>query len=682
MKIKKGCILLCTCLTVLSSGSWSWAGAMAKQETEYLHLPEIIENEEMSTGQETIWSCLYFGAYPAAEIVTDEWNAVDDYAIREGDIITDNRLFRLLSEADWNHDTVTLEGKNYVRINSNSAVTAAADREQHYRWEDPEDWHYFLEEPLRWRVLSMKEGKALLLADRVLDCAPFNLTDRSVAWDTCTLRSWLNGYGQDQNADGMDYTGNGFLDRAFTDEEQKSMVPITCITPDNQDYGTDSGADTIDKVFLLSNEEVFADAAAVEYGFYAGHGYDDPAKRFSSTMYAKCRGTWWSPVAAYKGNSFWFMRTSGSTPGNITYICDFGYIYSRGTLVTCDDAGLLPAICIDLEKADYSYAGEVSSRDILRDEADESLPVDCHNPVITEDEALPGGKNVTWSRVSFGTYPQTEILGDSRNEADGQEVDPVLWELLQQADWDKDETRVNTIAYRRLNDRYFRYDPVVWRVLEVKDGTALLLSEKALDCFSYHSDLMDVNWKDSAVRSWLNSLEAGENLAGTDFSSEKDGFYHTAFTEEEQKAILTEALPNAKNHYFGTFCGTQTFDRVFLLSEDEIFSSPAAEAYGFQMNDALADLAKRFIPTAYAQSKGAWKSDLPESKGNGFWILRSNGYTAANVVYVGEMGHIYNRGIPVTCKDCSIVPAIRIDLESADVTVLGDISSKEKSQDS
>ena len=154
----------------------------------------------------------------------------------------------------------------------------------------------------------MKEGKALLLADRVLDCAPFNLTDRSVAWDTCTLRSWLNGYGQDQNADGMDYTGNGFLDRAFTDEEQKSMVPITCITPDNQDYGTDSGADTIDKVFLLSNEEVFADAAAVEYGFYAGHGYDDPAKRFSSTMYAKCRGTWWSPVAAYKGNSFWFMH--------------------------------------------------------------------------------------------------------------------------------------------------------------------------------------------------------------------------------------------------------------------------------------------------------------------------------------------------------------------------------------
>lgn len=278
------------------SGTGVWAETGAQNEAEQLHMPKVLENEDMPTGLQTIWSCLYFGTYPAAEIVTDEWDAVDEYAVREGDVIADGNLFRLLSGADWENDRVTLEGRQYVRINSRKAVTAAENREQHYRWKDLEAWHYFLEEPVRWRVLSLKDGKALLLADRILDCAPFNLTDRAVTWDTCTLRSWLNGYGREQNADGVDYTGVGFYDLAFSSGEQEALLPASCKTPDNLDYGTDSGPDTQDKVFLLSNEEVYADASAAEHGFYAGRGYDDPSKRFSSTMYAKCRGAWWSPV--------------------------------------------------------------------------------------------------------------------------------------------------------------------------------------------------------------------------------------------------------------------------------------------------------------------------------------------------------------------------------------------------
>jgi len=34
----------------------------------------------------------------------------------------------------------------------------------------------------------------------------------------------------------------------------------------------------------------------------------------------------WLEVTGYRGNSFWFMRTSGYTPSNITYVCDFGYL--------------------------------------------------------------------------------------------------------------------------------------------------------------------------------------------------------------------------------------------------------------------------------------------------------------------------------------------------------------------
>ncbi|MBR6088443.1 MAG: hypothetical protein IKP86_00820, partial [Anaerolineaceae bacterium] len=143
-------------------------------------------------------------------------------------------------------------------------------------------------------------------------------------------------------------------------------------------------------------------------------------------------------------------------------------------------------------------------------------------------------------------------------------------------------------------------------------------------------------------------------------------------------SILISDVRNSENHYFGTSCGPDTADRVFLLSEDEVFSSPASLYYGFLDSDAADDPARRFTPTAYALGRGAWQSDLPVSEGNTFWLLRSNGFTASNVVYVGELGYIYNRGIPVTCQDAGLVPAIRIDLETAAYSYTGTVCSRDR----
>ena len=132
----------------------------------------------------------------------------------------------------------------------------------------------------------------------------------------------------------------------------------------NYYFGTSCGPDTKDRVFILSESEVFSSSLAEDYGFYPGDGLDDSARRFKSTLYAKCRGAWWSPVEGYRGNSFWFMRSSGYTMSNVTYVCDFGYLYNRGTVVTCDDAAVLPAITIDLSKANYQEVTPVYSTDI------------------------------------------------------------------------------------------------------------------------------------------------------------------------------------------------------------------------------------------------------------------------------------------------------------------------------
>ncbi len=106
-----------------------------------------------------------------------------------------------------------------------------------------------------------------------------------------------------------------------------------------------------------------------------------------------------------------------------------------------------------------------------------------------------------------------------------------------------------------------------------------------------------------------------------------------------------------------------------------MFSSEKAERYGFRPSDAIADPGRRLVPTAYATARGAWRSENAGTSGNGFWLLRTNGYTPDNVVYVGEKGYLYNRGIPVTCRDAGIVPAIRVRLGTGQLIRTQDIAS-------
>ena len=149
-------------------------------------------------------------------------------------------------------------------------------------------------------------------------------------------------------------------------------------------------------------------------------------------MYAKCRGAWWSSVNGYMGNSFWFMRTNGYMRESVTYICDFGYIYERGTISTCEDAGVLPSIRIDLDRAQPAPAGTVSSRDIMegasRDRAEDPRNRGCIvNPAVIPDPREPDGKKVTYALVRFGHYPQSEIMPEADGAAAGSIADRELY---------------------------------------------------------------------------------------------------------------------------------------------------------------------------------------------------------------------------------------------------------------
>ncbi len=100
-------------------------------------------------------------------------------------------------------------------------------------------------QPIKWRVLSVNGEDAFLLADQNLDVKPYNTYyTKKMHWETCTLRKWLNGYGESDTNEGND----NFIDNAFNDLEQDAIL---------DDDGTN------DKISLMSR----GDVANVSYGF-------------------------------------------------------------------------------------------------------------------------------------------------------------------------------------------------------------------------------------------------------------------------------------------------------------------------------------------------------------------------------------------------------------------------------
>lgn len=125
--------------------------------------------------------------------------------------------------------------------------------------------------------------------------------------------------------------------------------------------------------------------------------------------------------------------------------------------------------------------------------------------------------------------------------------------------------------YARLGtyDQDYPGQPILWRVLGVVDGRALLLSEFILDVRPFDGDSNE--WADSDLRSWLNG-----------------SFYRTAFSEGERAAILP---------------GGRDLGAVFLLSRAEL-SDPA---YGFSEDISGADPARSARGTAYAYDQNLWR---------------------------------------------------------------------------
>lgn len=218
-------------------------------------------------------------------------------------------------------------------------------------------------DPIKWRVLSVDGNDAFLIADQILDVQPFNETYVEVTWETCTIRSWLNGYGSGSNVCGIDYSSNNFIDKAFSESEQTAIKTVTVDNSDVHYTGTDGGNSTRDKIYFPS----WIELTTAAYGFSegpTGDGYFADRVRTNTNYAYQARNITEDVSFTYKNT--WNTRVMSYANLNIMTVYSGGEV-TEGTLN--ESEGVCPVLHLDISNSNvWVYAGTVSSDGTINEE--------------------------------------------------------------------------------------------------------------------------------------------------------------------------------------------------------------------------------------------------------------------------------------------------------------------------
>jgi hypothetical protein len=94
-----------------------------------------------------------------------------------------------------------------------------------------------------------------------------------------------------------------------------------------------------------------------------------------------------------------------------------------------------------------------------------------------------------------------------------------------------------------------------WKILDIKENSILIISDQIIEQRDYHDKKELITWEQSEIRRYLNTS------------------FLERFSSSEKEKILTTHNINADNPWYGSMGGSDTFDRVFLLSLNEVVRS-------------------------------------------------------------------------------------------------------------
>ena len=302
--------------------------------------------------------------------------------------------------------------------------------------------------------------------------------------------------------------------------------------------------------------------------------------------------------------------------------------------------------------------------------------------------AVPGvtssaAEITTGTLVTFGSYPQTSVIDKDQLDVlnsqsldwhyydyycDGKHEDFMEYTDVADVFESGDRYRAVRFSHYRPNKSksaeynrteqnnngynpgyvyWFKYDPIVWRVLDADEG--LLMTENLIDSQPFHNVYYNgygdvdykhyaTNWAYSSLRSWMNN-----------------DFYNAAFNKSES-GFIRNAYLNTPSSYSSEYDADSTGDNVFLLSRDDALNG----SYGFK-SDYTGDVDSNRIAygTDYARCQGLYVY----YSGASWWRLRTPG-NYYNTGFVNSDGSVH-KYINTDYTHGGIRPALCVDLQSA-----------------
>lgn len=205
-------------------------------------------------------------------------------------------------------------------------------------------------------------------------------------------------------------------------------------------------------------------------------------------------------------------------------------------------------------------------------------------------------------------------------------------------------------SYEQDNNTGNGKETLEWTVLDVQGDKALIITEKVIGFRRYYSNLQTaVTWENSGLRSWLNN-----------------NFISDAFTSSQSSNIYTTTLTNSNNPVYGTAGGSNTSDKVFVLSASEV------ETYMPYEEDRMAAC------TDYALVGGGGDSALRSPElGTSYWWLRTPGIFNYSSMYVHYTGSARYDGMAVANTIVGVRPAMWVNKNAVEVVPEQTVSRSE-----
>ena len=228
----------------------------------------------------------------------------------------------------------------------------------------------------------------------------------------------------------------------------------------------------------------------------------------------------------------------------------------------------------------------------------------AYDLVISPDmTTITSGDSFDFSAASIdagqGFEIGTKVTGDFLAAADGFYLDALTFKAS------LDNAGSTLSVGDTMTFGTFNSTAITWRVLsiDVTNNRALLITQQALEKRAYHSSYSSITWEGCSLRSYLN------------------GDFLNNFTSAEQAKIVQVTNTNPDNPTYSTSGGSDTSDKMFLLSINE------ANTY-FSSND---------------DRKCTLLSDNTDS----LWWLRSPGNDDSYAAVVSDAGSVVDIGLSV-----------------------------------